>query len=113
MSGKLADPENVLVDVGARYYIEKVRAELGLFHKRGLIQIQAYAACCQYVNADLINQFQSTKDARTFYNQKMLDIRKSLDQLQPTIEQKNENRQVVMEYLQIKLSSRDRENPSQ
>lgn len=25
VSGKLADPENVLVDVGARYYIEKVR----------------------------------------------------------------------------------------
>lgn len=24
VSGKLADPENVLVDVGARYYIEKV-----------------------------------------------------------------------------------------
>lgn len=24
MTGKLADPENVLVDVGARYYVEKV-----------------------------------------------------------------------------------------
>lgn len=54
---------------------------------------------------------QSTKDARVFYNQKMLELRKSLDQLQPTIEQKNENRQVVMEYLQMKLSSRERVKP--
>ncbi|KAK9895693.1 Prefoldin alpha subunit [Cystobasidium minutum MCA 4210] len=76
VTGKLADPENVLVDVGARYYVEK-----------------------------------STKDARVFYNQKMLELRKSLDQLQPTIEQKNENRQVVMEYLQMKLSSRERVKP--
>merc|ERR1712093_212522 len=72
--GKLADPENVLVDVGARYFVEK-----------------------------------SVKDAKVFYNTKILALRKSLDTLQPTIEQKNENRQVVIEFLQMKLSARERE----
>lgn len=100
MSGKLADPENVLVDVGARYYVEKVR-------ERASQQIFMH----HYLADMFIPSCQSTKDARTFYNQKMLDLRKSLDQLQPTIEQKNENRQVVMEYLQVKLSSRERTKP--
>jgi prefoldin alpha subunit len=51
----------------------------------------------------------SVKDAKVFYNTKILSLRKSLDQLQPTIETKNENRQVVVEFLQIKLSQRERE----
>ena len=44
-----------------------------------------------------------------FYNTKILSLRKSLDQLQPTIENKSENRQVVVEFLQIKLSASERE----
>ena len=44
-----------------------------------------------------------------FYNTKILDLRKSLDTLQPTVEQKNENRQIVVDYLQMKLSARERE----
>ncbi|KAL7006470.1 subunit of tubulin prefoldin [Cystobasidiomycetes sp. EMM_F5] len=71
---KAPDAENVLVDVGARYYVEK-----------------------------------SVKDAKTFYNTKILDLRKSLDKLQPTIELKNENRQTVVEYLQMQLSAREKQ----
>ena len=52
---------------------------------------------------------QTVKEATMFYNTKILDLRKSLDTLQPTVEQKNENRQIVVDYLQMKLSTRERE----
>jgi hypothetical protein len=48
-----------------------------------------------------------------FYNTKMLELRRSLDALEPTIVKKNENRQVVVEFLQLKLSTRDREAAKQ
>ena len=89
--GKLADPENVLVDVGARYYVEKVR--------RACLLGQSMAH----------KSLQSTKDAKTFYNTKILELRRSLDALEPTIVKKNENRQVVVDFLQMKLSAREKE----
>lgn len=58
-------------------------------------------------------RLQTTKDAKVFYNTKMLELRRSLDALEPTIVKKNENRQVVVEFLQLKLSTRDREAAKQ
>ena len=52
---------------------------------------------------------QSTKDAKTFYNTKILELRRNLDTLEPVIVKKNENRQVVVEFLQMKLSAREKE----
>lgn len=120
MPGKLADPENVLVDVGARYFVEKVSVDVLLapdllllprFWSKRLVPVVARPPLTpsSAATARLHACSQSVKDAKVFYNTKILNLRKSLDTLQPTIEQKNENRQVVIEFLQMKLSARERE----
>ena len=68
-------------------------------------------ALCTCVRVN--RRLQTTKDAKLFYNTKMLELRRSLDALEPTIVKKNENRQVVVEFLQLKLSTRDREAAKQ
>jgi len=51
----------------------------------------------------------SPQDAKTYFNTKLLSLRKSLDDLQPLIEQKQDNRRALIEILQVKLSERERE----
>ncbi|GAA99946.1 uncharacterized protein L969DRAFT_95872 [Mixia osmundae IAM 14324] len=45
----------------------------------------------------------SVKEARIFYNSKAMALRKNLEEIQPTIEQKEENRQLVINLHQQKL----------
>jgi prefoldin alpha subunit len=52
---------------------------------------------------------QSVKDAKAYYNNKILALRKNLDELQPIINKKQENRETVVAVLQVKLSERDKQ----
>lgn len=53
----------------------------------------------------------STTEARTFYNTKLLGLRKNLDELQPVIERKRDNLRSVIEVLQFKSSQPQQEQP--
>lgn len=52
---------------------------------------------------------QTTKEAKTLYNGRVLDLRKQTDNLQPIIDRKTEDRQIVTSLLQQRLSERERQ----
>jgi prefoldin alpha subunit len=74
--GTLADPENVIVDVGTGFYVEKV-GEFYLF------------AECE------TDSWQSTKDATKFYEAKVEELGASLKDLEAIVQGKSNNLRVV------------------
>jgi hypothetical protein len=62
-----------------------------------------------YFYAHLTSGPQSVKDAKAYYNNKILSLRKNLDDLQPVINKKQENRETVVAVLQVKLAERDKQ----
>lgn len=77
--GKLVDVETVVVDIGTGYYVKKV--------------------CTTAVDADM----KTKAEALAHYNEKTTFVQKNLDQLQATIERKQENAQSVIQVLQMKM----------
>ena len=51
---------------------------------------------------------QSASEAKTFYNAKILALRKNVDELQPVIERKQDNLRSVVDVLQHRLTQRER-----
>jgi prefoldin alpha subunit len=78
--GKLVDVETVVVDIGTGYYVKKVRP----------------SAC----SAD---SAKTKAEALAHYTEKTAFVQKNLDQLQATIERKQENAQSVVQVLQMKM----------
>ena len=74
--GTLADPENVIVDVGTGFYVEKV----GEFY--------LFAGC-------KTDSEQSTKDASKFYEAKVEELGASLKDLEAIVQGKSNNLRVV------------------
>ena len=83
--GKLADVENVIVDVGTGYYVKKV----------------CPSPCTSQLELTATNQ--TKKEAVTHYNSKTTFVQGNLETLQKTIERKQENAQMVVQVLQMKL----------
>jgi len=77
--GTLADIENVIVDVGTGFYVEKVRSPIPIYiHVKG----RAKGA-------------QSTKDAMKFYEAKVEELGANLKDLEAIVQQKSNNLRVV------------------
>lgn len=89
--GRIKDTENVIVDVGTGYFVEKVRSPPPPSTSRP-------AADSPPLHS------QSAKAAKTLFNSKILELRKNLATLQEQIERKNDNARAVGEVLRIKLS---------
>ena len=70
--GKLTDLDSVIVDIGTGYYVKKVFYILLFYISYSLIRIK------------------STKDAKTFYNNKIQYIDKNLETLSQTLEKKQD-----------------------
>jgi len=66
--GKLSDIDNVLVDIGTGYFVEK-----------------------------------STTEADEFFSRKIDYLKQQMDKVQPTLQQKFQTKQIVLEVLQSKL----------
>lgn len=76
MPGTLADTENVIVDVGTGFYVEKV----------------GYHRHARWI---LVNSLQSTKDATKFYTAKVEELGANLKDLESIVQGKSNNLRVV------------------
>ncbi|KAI9775475.1 MAG: subunit of tubulin prefoldin [Geoglossum umbratile] len=87
--GTMADTENVIVDVGTGFYVEKVRVP------------------AQMLRA-LLMETQTARDAVQFYNGKIEELAANLKDLESIIQGKSNNLRVVEDVLRQKvLSSSD------
>ena len=75
--GTLADKENVIVDVGTGFYVEKVTSP----------PFRIFATTNQY--------FQGTKDAIKFYENKIGELGANLKDLESIVQGKSNNLRVV------------------
>lgn len=87
--GKLADPENVIVDVGTGYYVKKVCTD------------RAHASCVPHACVRLQTRVQATKH----YSAKVDYIKSNLDTLQDTIQKKQDNLNYLVQVMQMKLQA--------
>lgn len=92
--GKLADLENVIVDVGTGYYVKKVRRHPRLLSHGTHLIIHLIA---------VMNQ--SRAQATQHYSAKVDYIRANLETLQDTIQKKQENLNYLVQVMQIKLQA--------
>ena len=76
--GTLADTENVIVDVGTGFYVEKV-----------CLASQALSICTDEV------RFQGTADAIKFYDSKVEELEANLKDLETIVQGKSNNLRVV------------------
>ena len=85
--GKLRDMENVIIDVGTGYYVQKVRL-------------------CLLVTSVLITHErvgQTRAEAVKHYEDKIEYIKKNLDTLQETIQKKQDNLNYLVNVIQSKI----------
>lgn len=85
--GKLCDLENVIVDVGTGYYVQKVSA---------IIQ-------CTPQASHMFPCSQSRPQALKHYQSKVDYIRTNLEALQETIQKKQDNMNYLINVMQMKL----------
>jgi prefoldin alpha subunit len=86
--GKLRDAENVLIDVGTGYYVQKVR----LLSSWRPLSVQRAR--------------QTRTQAVKHYEKKIEYIKTNLDALQETIQKKQDNMSYLVNVIQSKLQSR-------
>ena len=97
--GLLSDVQKVIVDVGTGYFVDMVCSAL-----KKLVKTQLQ--CTQIKRS----QHQDVKDANAFYTRKTAFIKESMDKLEVTINQKQDQRGAVMEVIQTKLSMIQKES---
>jgi prefoldin alpha subunit len=85
--GKLADAENVLVDIGTGYFVKKVRVRVRAFRR-------AHSS-----------RPQTRPQAVKYYQAKVELLRKNLEALQDTIAKRQENLNAVTGILQQKVQA--------
>ncbi|KAH0545002.1 hypothetical protein FGG08_000928 [Glutinoglossum americanum] len=97
--GTMADTENVIVDVGTGYYVEKVLPPPPPSPHLHTPYLSAGRIC------DVNMPSQNTKDATQFYNTKIEDLATSLKDLEAIIQGKSNNLRVVEDVLRQKVLS--------
>jgi prefoldin alpha subunit len=88
--GRLVDVENVLIDVGTGYYVQKVRPYLLL----------------RWIFCSLCSTRQTRAQAVKHYEVKIEYIKANLDALQETMQKKQDNMSYLVNVIQSKLQSR-------
>lgn len=108
--GKLKNVGSVLVDVGTGYFIEKVRVR-----ERRTVNAAGLSSALPVVvmHLTMCSPAQTATEAKTFYNAKILALRKNVDELQPVIERKQDNLRSVVDVLQHRLTQREREREAE
>lgn len=90
--GRIADPENVLVDIGTGYFVEKV----------GLRTLLTFPPSDR---SELTpSALQETKQAKALYNAKVLALKSNLATLQQQIEKKQDNFTACGEMMRVKMA---------
>ncbi|SCZ93700.1 BZ3501_MvSof-1269-A2-R1_Chr1-1g00813 [Microbotryum saponariae] len=102
--GKIKDPEHVLVDIGTGYYVEKVRIPHRGNHKQSAALRHELNLKPPPPPPSLSSFAQTTKQAKTYYNQKNLTLRSSLATLQSQIEKKEDNMRAAMSVYNQKVA---------
>lgn len=83
--GKLVDPNNVIIDIGTRYYAEKVK----LFNIK--------------ICDNTTTKFQDLKSAKDYFQRKIKFVTEQMEKIQLLGLEKSRIRDTIVEILELKL----------
>ncbi|EJT98135.1 Prefoldin alpha subunit [Dacryopinax primogenitus] len=98
VNGKLSDPEKVLIDVGTGYYVSKVCLSTPTACHFNLSSIS-----CIHLFRQSLTSKQTRDQAASHYQQKIEFVDGNLKKVQETIEKKQENLNLVLQVMQMRM----------